>query len=93
MQLVGCHHPMGKAVILLVDESQIAGNGTGKDKNLVPLRMPQIGFVQDQPDSSISITDSDVSDTMRERAKKNVHEHGVDSSVARQPAIKRVSRI
>ena len=51
--------------------------------------MPQIGFVQDQPDSSISITDSDVSDTMRERAKKNVHEHGVDSSVARQPAIKR----
>ena len=74
-----------------VEESQIAvaSNGTGKDKNLIPLRMPQIGFVQDQPDSSISITDSDVSDTMLERAKKNAHEDGADTSVARQPAIKR----
>ena len=64
-----------------VEESQIAvaSNGTGKDKNLIPLRMPQIGFVQDQPDSSISITDSDVSDTMLERAKKNVHEDGADT--------------
>jgi cytosolic carboxypeptidase protein 2/3 len=89
----------GGNVLLLASDSELSNqsynegnvnNNKSKDKSLIPLRMPQIGFVQEKVPANMLIIDQNNTNGID---SNNVGNTGVkdpdEVKVARQPAIKR----